>query len=487
MTNRSHSKDIWLAVRTHFLLDGLILMLGVALGSVLRFNDPLPVRLTDYLPAILAAGFALPCMIYGAGLYSNRIHIRHRYRLVVLALCYGGSLILMLSLGSLILNARLGRGVLLISMPLTYLMLVLHHGLLIRRSLGVRDRVVMLVSSDADMLVWQRLKKVGAPFYQLTGLVDTRQEFTEGGASVDPGHSVLEDLPELVTNLRIDSVLCTKSQLRDPRLANVLRNVSFSGVRLVTLADIMEDAYRLVPLSLVDLEWLLHASTLPHRSYVRKWKRLFDVVISLVVGLLSFPILLAGMIWVRLASPGGPVFFRQIRSGRLGKTFQVLKLRTMRVDAEANGPQWAKKNDNRTFPGGGLLRKFRVDEIPQLLNILRGEMSFVGPRPERPEFEDQLALEIPYFRERLLVAPGLTGWAQVNYPYGATVDDARRKLEYDLYYMKHMTITLDLFILLDTARIVIGGGVNQRSELESVVRDLAGVASRVDATANTLG
>lgn len=482
MTNRSNSKDIWLAVRAHFLLDGLILIIGIVVGSVLRFNDPLPDRLADYVPAVLVAAFALPCLIYGAGLYSNRLHIRHRYRLVVLLLCYAGALVLMLSLGSLILNARLGRGVLLISMPLTYLMLVLHHGVLIRRSLGVKERVVMLVSDDADLVLWQQLKGLRTPFYQLTGMVDTRTK----EVSI-PGGSVWEDLPELAENLKIDSVLCTKTQLRDPRLANVLRNISFAGVRLVTMADIMEDAYRMVPLSLVDLEWLLHASTLPHRSYVRKWKRLFDVVISLAVGILSFPILLAGMIWVRLMSPEGPVFFRQIRNGRLGKPFQVLKLRTMRMDAEANGPQWAKSNDNRTFFGGGLLRKFRVDEIPQLLNILRGEMSFVGPRPERPEFEDQLAQEIPYFRERLLVAPGLTGWAQVNYPYGATIEDARRKLEYDLYYMKHMTLTLDLFILLDTARIVLGGGVKERREIDLNVRELASVRPVVDPATSSLG
>jgi lipopolysaccharide/colanic/teichoic acid biosynthesis glycosyltransferase len=157
------------------------------------------------------------------------------------------------------------------------------------------------------------------------------------------------------------------------------------------------------------------------------------------------------------------VFFRQVRCGRLGRKFEVFKLRTMRVDAESDGPKWASKNDPRVFPGGGLLRKFRIDEIPQLWNILRGDMSFVGPRPERPDFIEQLSKEIPYFRERLLVSPGLTGWAQVNYPYGATTLDARRKLEYDLYYMKHMTLTLDMFVLLDTVRIVLTGGVSQRA------------------------
>jgi lipopolysaccharide/colanic/teichoic acid biosynthesis glycosyltransferase len=195
---------------------------------------------------------------------------------------------------------------------------------------------------------------------------------------------------------------------------------------------------------------------------VRKWKRLFDVAASGFFGVMLSPFLLVGMAWIRIVSPEGPVFFRQVRCGRLGRKFEVLKLRTMRVDAESAGPQWASKNDPRVFLGGGLLRKFRIDEIPQLWNILRGDMSFVGPRPERPDFIDKLSEEVPYFRERLLVAPGLTGWAQVNYPYGATTQDARRKLEYDLYYMKHMTLTLDMFVLLDTVRIVLTGGVSQR-------------------------
>jgi lipopolysaccharide/colanic/teichoic acid biosynthesis glycosyltransferase len=144
----------------------------------------------------------------------------------------------------------------------------------------------------------------------------------------------------------------------------------------------------------------------------------------------------------------------------------------MKIDAEAAGPQWARQKDPRVIFGGGVLRKFRIDEIPQLFNILRGEMSFVGPRPERPEFEDRLSVEIPYFRDRLLVAPGLTGWAQVRHPYGASVEDARRKLEYDLYYMKHMTVTMDLFILLDTARIVLGGGVVQNDRTERCMKEL---------------
>jgi lipopolysaccharide/colanic/teichoic acid biosynthesis glycosyltransferase len=155
------------------------------------------------------------------------------------------------------------------------------------------------------------------------------------------------------------------------------------------------------------------------------------------------------------------VFYRQVRCGRFGKEFSMLKLRTMRVDAEKDGAVWATAGDKRTTPVGGFLRKYRIDEIPQLINVLRGEMSLVGPRPERPEFVEQLAEKIPFYRERLMIQPGITGWAQVNYPYGASVEDTRRKLEYDLYYMKHMSLFLDLFILLDTVRTILAGGLSE--------------------------
>jgi lipopolysaccharide/colanic/teichoic acid biosynthesis glycosyltransferase len=165
------------------------------------------------------------------------------------------------------------------------------------------------------------------------------------------------------------------------------------------------------------------------------------------------------MLAVKLTSPG-PVFYRQARSGRFGRLFNITKLRTMCANAEQGGPVWSTENDPRVTPVSRFLRKYRIDELPQLFHVLMGDMSFVGPRPERPEIIEKLAKAIPYYQERLMVQPGISGWAQVNYPYGASVEDAWRKLEYDLYYMKNMGVFLDIFILLDTVRIVLCGGVN---------------------------
>lgn len=183
-------------------------------------------------------------------------------------------------------------------------------------------------------------------------------------------------------------------------------------------------------------------------------RRLVSISISLLGLLICLPIIPCLMIAVWLSSPG-PIFFRQVRVGLRGKPFEVIKFRTMRQDAEKNGPQWAKKNDSRVTALGRFMRKTRLDEIPQLWNVLKGDMGFVGPRPERPEFVEWLNSEIPFYELRHIIRPGLTGWAQVRYGYGATLEETKQKLEYDLYYVKHMSVGLDLLIIFETVKTII--------------------------------
>jgi exopolysaccharide biosynthesis polyprenyl glycosylphosphotransferase len=258
---------------------------------------------------------------------------------------------------------------------------------------------------------------------------------------------------------RISRILCTGKSLRDVSLLKRFCELRYSGVSVMPLISLCEEVDQYVPLELLTPEWLLSASGEPHLLYIKKVKRLFDIVVSIGGLILASPLLLAGMVAVKLTSPG-PVFYRQIRSGRFGRVVKVTKLRTMCDKAEKAGPVWSTENDPRVTTVGRILRRYRIDELPQLFHVLMGTMSFVGPRPERPEMIEKLATAIPYYQERLMVQPGITGWAQVNYPYGSSVEDARRKLEYDLYYMKNMSVFLDLFILLDTVRIVLCGGVN---------------------------
>jgi exopolysaccharide biosynthesis polyprenyl glycosylphosphotransferase len=186
-------------------------------------------------------------------------------------------------------------------------------------------------------------------------------------------------------------------------------------------------------------------------------RRASDIGISLALLAVTLPLMLLTALAVRLDSPG-PVFYRQKRTGLNGGDFTLFKFRSMRVDAEAAGrPVWAAADDPRVTRVGQIIRRLRIDELPQLLNVLRGEMSFIGPRPERPEFVAQLSRQIPLYAHRACVKPGLTGWAQVSFPYGASVDDARHKLSYDLYYIKHRSALLDLLILFATVRVILFG------------------------------
>jgi lipopolysaccharide/colanic/teichoic acid biosynthesis glycosyltransferase len=244
-------------------------------------------------------------------------------------------------------------------------------------------------------------------------------------------------------------------------LTPLLRRWRYQAVETVNISDLCEEVCQAVPLWLVTESWLFRASNQTGLLYIRKLKRLFDLVVASLFAVALSPILLVGMLLVKFNSPG-PVFFRQTRLGRLGREFAIIKLRTMHLDAEKDGPQWSATDDPRVFAVGKWLRRFRVDEIPQLLNILRGEMSFVGPRPERPEFVERLKEVIPFYEERLSIQPGLTGWAQVRFPYGASEEDARRKHEFDLYYLKHMSVLLDFFVLLETVRTVVIGGVRRQ-------------------------
>ena len=216
----------------------------------------------------------------------------------------------------------------------------------------------------------------------------------------------------------------------------------------------MEREIRRIDLKRVELGWLVYGDGFTFGALDRFLKRAFDLIVSFLVLLLTAPLIAAGMIAIRSEGPG-PILYRQERVTLDGKVFPIMKLRTMRVNAEANGAVWAMEKDNRITRVGNFLRRTRIDELPQLVNILRGEMSFVGPRPERPIFVKELAEKIPLYNERHMVKAGLTGWAQINYPYGASIDDARSKLSYDLYYVKNFSILFDFVILLQTLRVVL--------------------------------
>ena len=230
--------------------------------------------------------------------------------------------------------------------------------------------------------------------------------------------------------------------------------IAGARLRCFTPVEFCEQQLRRLDLAELRHGWLRDAIGLSCSPAAGAVRRAGEIVVSLAILSFSLPVLLLAVLAIKLDSPG-PVLYRQERVGLNGRRITLLKLRSMRVDAEVAGPAWASTRDPRVTRVGAFLRRSRVDELPQLFNVLVGDMGIVGPRPERPHFVEQLAQVIPFYADRALVKPGVTGWAQVNYPYGASIEDARQKLAFDLYYVKHRSLFLDLLILVATVRVIV--------------------------------
>lgn len=252
-------------------------------------------------------------------------------------------------------------------------------------------------------------------------------------------------------------VVSITNQEHQSQLGPVIIDAKCSGLNTITITAFYERHLRKVPVHLLDYAWFINAGgfysiTNPVKL---RLKRIIDISLSLFLLILTAPILFLTALAIRLESKGNAVY-SQIRTGKDNKPFTIYKLRSMRSDAEKDGAKWAQKNDNRITRVGKVIRLTRLDELPQLWNVLRGDMSFVGPRPERPEFNEMLKKELPFYELRHIVRPGITGWAQVLYPYGASVEDSKEKLQFELYYIKHSGTMLDLLIILKTIRVVVG-------------------------------
>jgi sugar transferase (PEP-CTERM system associated) len=328
--------------------------------------------------------------------------------------------------------------------------LLLRHRVLRRRLL-----IVGAGQRAWDLLLM--LGREGSSLHDHVTLVHDRlQEVDPRLLAERPGSIVCPpdfDVVSVARDMDADLIIVAPDDRRGMDLERLLQ-CKKAGFPVIQYLTFVEREIRRIDLKRMELGWLVYTSGFTFGTLDRFLKRGFDLTVSSLVLLLTAPLIAAGMLAIRWEGPG-PVLYRQDRVTRDGKVFPIMKLRTMRVNAEAQGAVWAAEKDSRITRTGAFLRRARVDELPQLMNILRGEMSFVGPRPERPMFVKELAEKIPLYNERHMVKAGLTGWAQINYPYGASIDDARSKLSYDLYYVKNFSILFDVVILLQTLRVVL--------------------------------
>ncbi|HOA48240.1 MAG: hypothetical protein RL702_821 [Pseudomonadota bacterium] len=349
---------------------------------------------------------------------------------------------------------NLWRSTLAYAMGFAIALLVINR-LIVGRIAGAdafRRRVLVLGAGlRAERL--QKLSERPESGFTIVGYVamTSSQTVVAGATSRDE----IDNLTSYVESLRATEVVLALEERRNALpLADLLR-IKTTGVHVNDFSTFIERETGRVDLDTVNPSWLIFSDGFSSGRAVSSFaKRVFDLLASGLLLLLSAPVIALFALLVKLDSKG-PAFFRQTRVGLFGQTFDVIKLRSMRTDAEAGGAQWAQKDDPRVTRLGKFIRLTRIDELPQTWSVLKGEMSFVGPRPERPEFVSALEEQLPYYAERHMVKPGITGWAQINYPYGASIEDSRHKLEYDLYYAKNYTPFLDLLILLQTLRVVL--------------------------------
>lgn len=315
-------------------------------------------------------------------------------------------------------------------------------------------RTLIVGHGKRAQLAADMIKQNASLNYRLLGFVDQTAGSSERLRDGLPVWNDLAALPRLAEEHRVHEIIVATETQVDRQLASSLIACQANGLQVVGLPELWERHHRNIPIEHIDPQWALSAGRSAPTLLQRALKRLLDLAMVLMAMPLVLIVIPLVAIAIKLDSPG-PVFYRQVRMGRAGKPFEILKFRSMYVDAEKDGKaKWATKNDPRITRLGRFVRKSRLDELPQLLNILKGEMSIIGPRPERPEFVQQLEEQIPYYRARLLVKPGLTGWAQIQYDYTSTIEDSFTKLQYDLYYIHRWSLWLDLYILFRTISVV---------------------------------
>jgi sugar transferase (PEP-CTERM system associated) len=439
------------------IIDFVTLMLAGEAGWLLRIwqLDEVIAPSPSRVPELLTFALTLQLAMVGVGVYG--VEALHSMRFAVARLVVSISLgILLLSLiFFMVPSLAFWRSNLFYSMLFALAGLTLVR-ILLGQSLGgegFKRRILILGAGPRAARVEKLAERSGASF-TVAGYLAMNDGPVAVARAVN--RADIPNLSQHVVDLRATEVVLALEERRNALPLGDLLRIKTTGVHVNELSSFLERETGRVDLDSLNPSWLIFSDGFSSgRRLSSAGKRLFDILVSAIILIVTGPLILLTAALVKMESKG-PAFFHQRRVGLYGVPFNIPKLRSMRQDAEVGGVAvWAQKDDPRITRVGAIIRKLRIDELPQAWSVLKGEMSFVGPRPERPQFVADLDARLPYYAERHMVKPGITGWAQINYPYGASIEDARHKLEYDLYYAKNYTPFLDLLILLQTVRVVL--------------------------------
>jgi sugar transferase (PEP-CTERM system associated) len=438
-----------------------LVVLAVWLAIRLRFYgaDPAEYQFFADTASIPMRALVVALFITGAmaafGLYQ--VHTRHNRLDFVLRLglsfAFGGTALLVLYY--LVPQTYIGRGVMAMALAMALVMVAglrLLSQQMFDHELFRRRVLVFGAGRNADLINSSLRRRSDRHSFVVVGYVPIA-----GQPEQVPEQLLVRTdcgLPELARLLNVHEIVVAPDERRGGLPMDEMLACAQRGVNVTDLSSFFEREAGMVKLNVVDPSWLVFSGGFDHSMPRRLSKRFFDLLAAWALLLVAWPVMLLVALCVWLES-GAPIFYRQVRVGENGRGFELIKFRSMRTDAEKDGvARWASKDDDRSTRVGRFIRATRLDELPQLLNVLRGDMSFVGPRPERPQFVDVLSQEIRYYGIRHSVKPGLTGWAQLRYPYGASVRDAEEKLKFDLFYVKNQGLVFDLMIMLQTVEVV---------------------------------
>jgi sugar transferase (PEP-CTERM system associated) len=440
--------------------DSCLILSGLCLAILVRLHDFRLAWQYLRLPDMpLRFGIVLlTCWIslYYNDLYAARIVNRRSELFVYLFQAMGTSWVSLAILYYLIPDHSLGRGISVLSAP-TILLFLLGWRLVLLETdflLPRQQRVLVVGTGPLGISLVREILNRPELHLKVVGFLDEHGE-NIGKSLVNPGIiGAASDLEEITAREKIDRIVLSLKERRGQTPLRGLLHLKFAGVAVEDAHTLSEQIDGRIRLEHLSPSWMILSEGFRKSPLLLGAKRMIDILVSLILLSLALPVM--GIVAIAiLLETGSPILFRQKRIGLKGREFEILKFRSMNNNAEDEGPKWAADGDQRVTRVGRIIRKLRLDELPQVVNVLRGQMSFVGPRPERAIFCRLLEAETPFYALRYSVRPGITGWAQVKYQYGASIEEAKTKLEYDLFYIKHLSLTLDLAIMFETAKVVL--------------------------------